>query len=182
MPPLDPAAARRARADMDAELADEGTHDREILLILRSDVRLLHGAATRGTRGGQRRVVLHIDPRRHGPRPLPAVRPARAATPRTSGALSMRLGEGRGLPEARPPRGIELIPESVIAALQAIPLALDPYQRGAQARQVLLLPLDQGVAIVGRRAIVGHTPVMPKRLKLYKYEILDRRRSRALTR
>jgi hypothetical protein len=54
----------------------------------------------------------------------------------------------------------------------------------AQPRQLLLLSLDERVAIVGRwwRAQIGHMLVMPEERTLYRCELLDRRRSRAATR
>jgi hypothetical protein len=47
-----------------------------------------------------------------------------------------------------------------------------------------LLSFDQRLAILRRRRRrhIGHTPVMPEGRNLYKYEILDLRRSRAETR
>ena len=95
----------------------------------------------------------------------------------------MGFGERRGLSEARPARGIELVLESFVAAFQPITLALCARQRAAQSRNLLLLLLDERVAIVRRRrALLGHALVMPEAWNLYKYGILDLGRSRAETR
>jgi hypothetical protein len=66
----------------------------------------------------------------------------------------------------------------------SIALTLGARQRLAQPRQLLLLSLDQRVAIVGRRwrAHLGHMLVMPEERKLYKRERLAHRRSRAAIR
>ena len=91
----------------------------------------------------------------------------------------MGLGEGCGLPEARPPRRVELILEPLVAALQSITLVLRARQRIAQPSNLFVLSLDQRVAVVGRRqrAHIGHASLMPESRNLYKYDILDRRRS-----
>ena len=109
---------------------------------------------------------------------------ARASARRTAGALSMRFGERRGLPEARPARRVGLILKSLVAPFQPIPLVLSACQGIAQLRDLLLLSSDQRGEIVRRqrRAHIGHALVMPETRNLYKYEILDRRRSDAETR
>jgi hypothetical protein len=96
----------------------------------------------------------------------------------------MRLGERRGLSEARPARSIELIRELFVPALQTIALVLGARQRIAQPRHLVLQSLDQRIAIVRslRRMHIGHMLVMPEGRNLYKYKILDRRRSRVGTR
>ena len=180
MPALHAPPACRTRAHVDAKRANDGPDDRQIFLILRDDVRAVHLAATRGTRNGQRRVVSLIDTPGHRACAVAAVGGACAPARRTAGALSMGFSERRGLPEARPARRIELILESLIAALQPITLVLRARQRVAQPRNLF----DQRVAVVGRRrrAHIGHASVMPEARNLYKYEILDRRRSGAETR
>ncbi|MGH8623257.1 MAG: hypothetical protein ACRET3_14070, partial [Burkholderiales bacterium] len=149
---------------MDTELADDWPDDREIFLILRDDVRALHGAATRGTRDGQCRVVGFIDPAGRRARSMPSIRAAGAPARRTTGALSMGLGKRSGLPEPGPPRGIELILQPLIATLQPIAFALEVRHRVTQPRNLLLLPLDQRVAIIRRRwrPPFRHTVVMPE--------------------
>ena len=183
MPALHAAAAGHACADMHAELAHEGTDDWEIFLILRHDVRAVHAAATRRARRGQRRVVALIDPRGHRPLPVASVRRTSAATRRPSGSLTMGFGERGCLAEARAASRVELILKPLVALLQPIPLVLRTPQRVAQARNLVVLLLDQRVAIVRRRrALRGHALVMPEAWNLYKYKILDLRRSRAETR
>jgi hypothetical protein len=143
-----------------------------------------HLAATRGTRDGQRGVVRLIDPPGHGPRAVAAVCHTGSPARRTAAALAMRFGKRGGLLEARAPRGVQLILQALVSALQPIALPLDARQRVAQARNLLLLSFDQRLAILRcrRRRHIGHMPVMPEGRNLYKYEILDLRRSRAETR
>ena len=64
---------------------------------------------------------------------------ARASARRTAGALSMRFGERRGLPEARSARRVGLILKSLVAPFQPIPLVLGACQGVAQLRDLLLL-------------------------------------------
>lgn len=132
MPALHASAARRTRPHVDAELADDRTDHRQIFLILRHDVRAVHLAATGGTRAGQRRFVGLINPSGHGPCAVTTVPCPRSPARRTAGALAMRLGERRGLSEARPARRIELIRELLVPALQSIALVLGARQRIAQ--------------------------------------------------
>jgi len=184
MPALHAPAARRTRPDVDTELADDGPDHRQIFLILRRDVRAVHLAATGGTCHRQRRLVGLIDPPGHGPRAVTTVGRPRSPARWTPGPLSMGLGERRGLPEASPARRVELLLEPLVPALQAIAVVLGARQRIAQPRDLLLLSFDQCVAIVraSRRLHIGHTLVMPEGRNLYKYKILDLRRSRAQTR
>ena len=179
MAALDAAATRRTRAHVDAKLADDGTDHRQIFLILRDDVRAVYLAATCGTRHRQSRIVGLIDTPGHGALAVATVGRTPSPARRTAGALAMGLGEGGGLPEARPPRRVELIPEPLVAALQSIALVLRARQRIAQPSNLCVLSLDQRVAGVRRRrrAHLGHASVMPESRNLYKYDILDRRRS-----
>src|SRR5215208_6198046 len=184
MSALDASTARRTGPDVDTEFADDGPDHRQILLILRHEVRPLHVAATRGTRVGEPGVMGLIDPAGNGPPAVATVSHTGAPAWWTTAALSMGFGKGGRLTEARPARSIELILQSLVAALQPITLPLGARQRVAQSRNLLLLSLDQRVAIVRhrRRGHIGHTLVMPEGRNLYKYEILDLRRSRAGTR
>ena len=184
MPALHAPAARHARADVHAELADDGTDHRQIFLIPGDNMRALPVAATRGTRAGPRGVVDLIDSPGHRARAVATVAGPRAPARRTAAALSMGFGERCGLTDARSARRIELILESLVAALQPIALTLGARQRIAQSRNRLPLSPDQRVALVGRRRrrCIGHPPVMPEDRNLYKYEILDRRCSCAETR
>jgi hypothetical protein len=97
-------------------------------------------------------------------------------------ALWAILRKRRGLSEASPPRGVELLLETLVLVLQsiAVALGLSPFVLHArhlltQARDLILLALDQIVAfIAGRsRALVGHGRLMPYRRKRYKYNLLD---------
>ncbi len=157
-------AAGRTRPHVDAKLAHDGTHDRQIFLILGDDSRALHVAPTRRTGRGQWRVVRLIDARGHRTRAVAAVRRTRAPAWRTACALSVRFGEWRRLPEARPTGRLELTFEPLVPTLQSIALVFRPRQCVAQARDLVLLLFDQRVAIVGRwRALSGHALVMPER-------------------
>ena len=184
MPALYAPPAPRTRTHLDAKRADDGAAHRQIVLILRDDVRLVHRAATGGTCPGQRRVVRPIDPPGHRTGAVSAAGGARASARQTAGALSMRFGERRGLPEARPARRVELILKSLVAPFQPIPLVLGARQGVAQLRDLLLLSSSQYGEIVRRqrRAHIGHALVMPETRNLYKYNILDRRRSGGETR
>ena len=94
-----------------------------------------------------------VDSRRHRPRAVAPVGGARAPARRPAGALAMGLGERRGLPEAGPPRGIELIGELLVPAFQPIALTLGAPQRVAQLGDLFLLLFDQRVAIGRRRGV-----------------------------
>ena len=147
-------------------------------------MRAVYLAATCGTRHRQSRIVGLIDTPGHGALAVATVGRTPSPARRTAGALAMGLGEGCSLPEARPPRRVELIPEALVAALQSIALVLRARQRIAQPSNLFVLSLDQRVAGVGRRrrAHIGHASVMPESRNLYKYDILDRRRSGDKTR
>ena len=149
MAALDAAATRRTRAHVDAKLADDGTDHRQIFLILRDDVRAVYLAATCGTRHRQSRIVGLIDTPGHGALAVATVGRTPSPARRTAGALAMGLGEGCGLPEARPPRRVELIPEPLVAALRSIALVLRARQRIAQPSNLFVLSLDPRVAGVG---------------------------------
>lgn len=183
VPALHAPTAGRTRPDVHAELADDGSHHRQVFLILRDHVRAVHVATTRGARAGQGGGVSLIDP--PGPRScaVAPIRRPRASARRPAGALLVGLGKGRGLPKARAACRIELILELLVPALQPIALTLGARQRVAQPRNLLLLSLDQRIAIVRRRrAFLGHTCVMPEARNWYKYKILDVGCSRTETR
>ncbi len=92
-----------------------------------------------------------------------------------------RMGRPAGSPPGARPRA------DPRAARCAASTDHAPARRASTRRasaHPLLLSLDQCVAIVRRRrrGHIGHTLVMPEGRPLYKYEILDRRRSRVRTR
>ena len=104
-----------------------------------------------------------IDLSGHRPRAVATVGRTRAPAGWTAAPLSMGLGERRGLAEARPPCRIELILETLVAALQPIALPLGLRERVVQPRNLFLLTLDQRVAIIRRRrGLIGHTLLMPE--------------------
>ena len=90
--------------------------------------------------------------------------------------------EGRRLAKAGAPRGIELLLEVVVLPLQPIAFAFDvappvfrPRHVIAQSRDLLLLTLNQIVAIIAGWALVRHACVMSYPRDLYKYKLLDLR-------
>jgi len=85
------------------------------------------------------------------------------------------------LAKAGAPRGVELILQSVVAALQSIAFAFDIAARPLGAREFLAQPrdlVDQLIAgqTVDRGALARHANVMPVPSHLYKYGILDSQR------
>jgi len=90
-------------------------------------------------------------------------------------ALRLIFRKRRGLPKAGAPGCVELLLEALVLSLQAIAFALGARQLLAQARDFVVLPLDQIVAIVARRTarFICHTVVMADSRRKYKYGILD---------
>ena len=132
---------------------------------------------------------VFIDAARLGPtRPAPIGR-TRAAAWASAASLGPVFCEGRGLPEPRATRGIELLLEAFVLPFQPITFALDlaaPLFRVrqvlAQLRDLTLLALDQILGIIARRALVRHTCVMPYPRNLYKSNFLDSARLHGPTR
>jgi len=93
--------------------------------------------------------------------------------------LSVGLGERSGLSEACPAGCCEVRFKPRVATLQTIAAALGARQGLTQARNLFRLAPDHRIAVVGRRwrAHSGHALVMPGCRNLYKYKILDLRRS-----
>jgi hypothetical protein len=105
--------------------------------------------------------VRLIDPCRGRARAVSPIPGAGAASRRTSAPLPMGSAEWRRFAKARASRRVELILEALVAALQALPLALGTRQVIVQRRDLVLLALDQcGLAVRRRRAHIRHTLVM----------------------
>jgi hypothetical protein len=181
MAALHPAPAGATRADVHAKGAHDRTDHGELLLYLGGRVRHRHRAATIRARRRHGRLVLLVDLR--GPR---AVRPApirpTGTTPwRAARALPTGFRKRRRLAKAGAPRGVELILQAVVAALQSIAVAFDIAARPLGAREFLAQPrdlVDQLIAgqTVVRGALARHANVMPVPSHLYKYGILDSQR------
>jgi hypothetical protein len=184
MPALHAAATRDAAAHLHVESSDDRSGHRQIFLILRRDAREVDRAVTARTRCGERRVVGLIDPRRNRSSSPASIPDAGAPTRPPTMALRVIFCERGSLTEAGTPRRLELLLEALVLTLQLIAFAPRARQLVAQARDFLLLPLDQIVAFVaGRaRALICHTIVMADSRKKYKYGILDLAPSRARTR
>lgn len=187
MAPLHATAARPTRSDVHAKRAHDRSHRRDLLLDLRGDVRRDYGPAAARTRGRQGRLVVLVDLSRRWSVRAAAIHRA-GPTPRwTSGPLPLGFRKRRRLPEARPPRRVELSLESIVASLQPIPLALHLATSTLGSLQLLAQPrvlLQQLVArqAVGRRALSGHAAVMPELVIKYKYIVAPERSSRHRTR
>lgn len=184
MPALRAAATRDAATHRHVEASDDRPDHGEIFLILRRDARALDRAATARTRGRKRRGIGFIDPRGNrssSPAPIPA---ARAPTRPPPPALRAIFGERGRLTEAGAPRRLKVLLEALVLTFQLIAFASYACHLVTQARDVLLLALDQIVAFVAGRtcAFVGHATFMADSLKKYKYGILDLAWSQAETR
>ncbi len=179
MPALHPSAAARAGADVDVELPYHRSDDRQILLILGGHAEVIERTATAGAGVGQRRRVGGIDVT--GPRAArpPPVRGARAPSGASALALRTRLRKRRGLAEPGPTGSVQLLLDPVVPPLPpiAIPLDLASLALGSrevvtQPRDLLLLPLDQVIALVA--PLRWHASVMTQSRTLYKYDFMDR--------
>ena len=191
MPALHAAATLLTLANVHMERADDRADRRQVFLVLRGSARELEGAATVRTRQGQCGGVGLIDRgwlRSSGMAPI-----CRASPPPRVAATTLRtvLRKRRGLAKARPAGRIQLLFEVFVLTLQLIAVALGfatllfrARQFFAQARDLMLLVLDQIVAIITRRlrAPSKHICVMPYPRNLYKYDFLDRAHSCSWTR
>ena len=113
-------------------------------------------------------------------RPAP-IRPTGTTPWRATCTLPTGFRKWRRLAKAGAPRGVELILQSVVAALQSIAFAFDIAARPLGAREFLAQPrdlVDQLIAgqTVDRGALARHANVMPVPSHLYKYGILDSQR------
>ncbi len=184
MPTLHAAATPMTAPYVHLEAPDDRPDDGQIFLVLRGDAHKLDRAPTAGAREGEWRLVGLIDRRRHGARRTAPIGGARSPSRPPTPPLRAIFRERRRLTEARPPGRVELLLETLILALQPIAfpfrlsaLTLDSRQLVAQVRDLVLLTLDQIVALIasGRRGLIGHARVMPYLRKRYKYDFMDLR-------
>jgi hypothetical protein len=179
MSALDPSAAVTARAHVDIELTYQRSDDGQVLLILRRCADGVDRSATGGARVRQGRGVSLVDVA--GTWAVPALPIGRAGPAPWSSTMPLRMGlrKRRGLAEASPACGVQLFLDLLVAPLPPIAvtrylasLAFKSRQVFTQPRDLLVLPIDQVVALVARLA--GHASVMTYPRKLYKYGFLDR--------
>jgi hypothetical protein len=165
--------AAAAPPDMNGKAPDDGLHRRQILLILRRDLRFRDRLATRRTLGGQRHLVGLVHDGRNRPLATSAIPGARLATRSARLALRRPLREGSRLPRSRTPRRFQLIFQPRVFPLKPRPLTFDavafglrPRQLFAQPAELLALLLDQFGRF--RIARTRHAPVMLEFSRQYK--------------
>ena len=185
---LNPSPTLRAVADVYVEAAHEGTHHREVFLVLRRHAGDLNRAAAVRTRGRCRCRVALVDLRGARAARLPPVGRAGPPAGTPAAPLGSVLGEGGRLPESGSPRGRQLLLEVVDLPLQAVVLtpqslvaALQAFVLVSQARAVALAPRPLPALLLRAwlpfltaipSPLVGHTQVMPYCEKLYKHKIV----------
>ena len=136
----------RAVPDLDIELAHEGAHLGQVLLILPRGAGHFDRAAAVRARRGDRGCVGFIDPSRPRTASVPAV--LRTGPPAGTLPVTLRavLGEGRRLPAAGAPHGLQLLFQVVRLALQPVVLTLQPVVLALQAVVLALKFRDARVA------------------------------------
>lgn len=190
MAALDTLTTPRAAPDLHVEPTHDGPHEEDIFWILRRDAGYVGSTATAQVRRGDRSRVGLIDARRNRPSGSASIGGAGSSPWLSAMALWTILRERCGLAEARPSRGVRLLLEALVLALQSItvalglaPLLFDVRHFLTQVGDVVLLAPDQIVTFVlaRSRALVGHARVMPYRRKRSKYDFLDLAPSHART-
>ena len=182
MATLHAAPALCALPDGHMKAPDDRPDDGEIFLVLRRHALQCHHPAAPRTRRRERGLVGRINPggnRAARPAPIPA---AGSSARLPAVALGPILGERRGLPEPRPPRGCKLLLQALVLPLQSIVLTLQALVLTSHliplASQLIPLPLrsrchlpqprdllavlpDLRVPIGdGTRALIGHAILM----------------------
>ena len=182
MATLHAAPALCALPDGHMKAPDDRPDDGEIFLVLRRHALQCHHPAAPRTRRRERGLVGRINPggnRAARPAPIPA---AGSSARLPAVALGPILGERRGLPEPRPPRGCKLPLQALVLPLQSIVLTLQALVLTSHliplASQLIPLPLrsrchlpqprdllavlpDLRVPIgSGTRALIGHAILM----------------------
>ena len=180
MPALHPSPTLAAPTHLHLELSDDGSHDREILLILGGHASELDGAAAVRAARGQYGGVGLIDAGRPWASPAAAIRGPGAPARPSAAPLGPVFREGRCLTEAGAPGRLEVLLQTFVLMFQPIAFALDDAPLLFRARHVVpqprdlrLLTLNQIVAIVAGRARLRHAHVMSYPRYLYKYKFLD---------
>ena len=175
VPTLHAVPAGDTAPDLDVEPPHDGLDDRQVFLVLGRDASDLNRPTTARARRGKRRGIGLIHPRWN--RSPPSASIGGACPPTRAPAVTLRaiLRKRGGLSKARPPRRVELVLEPLASSLPPIAIAVRAGQLVTQARDLLLVALDQLVAFVARRsrARVGHACVMSYPRTLYKSNFLD---------
>ena len=163
VPALHAAPTPRAVTHLDVEAPHEGTHLRQIFLILgRHTVKRDRAAAVGARRRGRRRIRLVNPCRRLAASVLPVLR-AGSTPGRPAASLWSVLGEGGRLSASGAPRRLELLLQMLAAALPAISI-LD------QLRLVSLEAFDA--------PHVPRVPLRPRILRVATVALLARHTSR----
>ena len=138
MPTRNTTPTLRAVADLDGEAAHDGTHHREVFLVLRRHTGHPDRAAAVRARGRGRCHVVLVDLRRTPAARLPPI--GRAGSPASTPAAPLRpvLGEGSRLPASGPAGGSQLLLEVVDRPLQAVVLTPQALVAASQARVFVL--------------------------------------------
>ena len=189
MPALQASPAGRTPTDRHVEATDEGSHIRELFLILRGDAGHRHRPGTMRTRGRQADRNHVVDRRRPRPLAMPAIvtsgsppRPARMTTRRA-------LRERGRRPFRRAARQVECLLQPLVLALQPVPLALQSVPLALQSVPLALQsvplafetnpvaigpfqlptqPLNLALKVVREVRLIRHIDVMPDPGKKYK--------------
>ena len=175
VPTLHAVPAGDTAPDLDVEPPHDGLDDRQVFLVLGRDASDLNRPTTARARRGKRRGIGLIHPRWNRSPPPASI--GGACPPTRAPAVTLRaiLRKRGGLSKARPPRRVELVLEPLASSLPPIAIAVRAGQLVTQARDLLLVALDQLIAFVARRsrALVGHACVMSYPRTLYKSNFLD---------
>jgi hypothetical protein len=168
MSALHAAATSVTAAHMNVELADHDARDWQFFLILGGDARANHRAGTRRTACRERDIVLLVNAHGTPPARLRSIRAA-GFPPWSLGILFQGFGEGRRLPEPRPPRVVELsfemidlLAEALVLSAQSIALAL-----GLLGTLAPIGIIRSAIRIVRLRRL-RHAAVMPEFIAEYK--------------
>jgi len=179
---LDPPATSRAPTDVDVKRPHNGSHDRQVFLILTGDADPTDARATMRTFARQRRLILLIHACRNCAMRRAAVRGPCLASRAFRRGGRRALGERRCLPKARTARRVEFIFQPIDLLAQALALPTPPSTFAFQPLEVASLSFDlpllsfellQQVLARGGSPARSHLLVRPYRRGKYKYEKLD---------
>ncbi len=178
MPALHTPATSTTPTNVHVKAPDVRAHDRQILLILSRDVRVLDRTAAIWTSTGQRHLAALVSLSRRASPTLPAVR--RTTLPPTSSRTRRRraLRKWRGLSKAGPSSGLEVFTQPLILATEPIALALE--LRHALTERLVLLTKGFGGGDGRRfaRMLRRHTDVMSHLDLSYKSHLVPRAQTR----
>jgi len=174
MPPVDALLTSAAAPDMHIKAPNDGVHERQIFLILRGDVRLVHGATTPATGRREGHVMHLLHDRRRAPVAMAPVARTGLPTRPTRSPLRGALGERRRLTRARAARGLQLLLHTGQLRFKAGALTVDPATLSFRLLQLapqFRILSAQLVDRVIRSLTIGastHAPVMPESQRQYK--------------